>query len=51
MGFYTQGIEALTTEGVGGEEGTVRTVDVKPNHRPLYNALLLNRAAANLELG
>lgn len=48
-GFYTQGIDALTTRPIEGQEG-VRRVPVEDKDRALYNALLLNRAAANLEL-
>ncbi|KAF8679827.1 Ribosomal protein S7e [Rhizoctonia solani] len=47
MGFYTQGVEALTIQSI---DGSPKTVEVKEKDRSLYNALLLNRAAANLEL-
>ncbi|KAH7344996.1 hypothetical protein B0J17DRAFT_763718 [Rhizoctonia solani] len=47
MGFYTQGVEALTIQSVDGKP---KIVEVQEKDRPLYNALLLNRAAANLEL-
>ncbi|CAE6446460.1 unnamed protein product [Rhizoctonia solani] len=47
MGFYTQGVEALTIQSVDGKP---KIVEVKERDRPLYHALLLNRAAANLEL-
>ncbi|CCO26885.1 Tetratricopeptide repeat protein 4 homolog Short=TPR repeat protein 4 homolog [Rhizoctonia solani AG-1 IB] len=47
MGFYTQGVEALTIQSV---DGRPKIVDVQEKDRSLYNALLLNRAAANLEL-
>ncbi|CUA76725.1 hypothetical protein RSOLAG22IIIB_02194 [Rhizoctonia solani] len=47
MGFYTQGVEALTIQSIDGKP---KIVDVQEKDRPLYNALLLNRAAANLEL-
>jgi hypothetical protein len=48
MGFYTQGVEALTIQSVDGKP---KIVEVQEKDRSLYNALLLNRAAANLELG
>ncbi|KAF8761786.1 Tetratricopeptide repeats protein [Rhizoctonia solani] len=48
MGFYTQGVEALTIQSI---DGSPKTVEVQEKDRSLYNALLLNRAAANLELG
>ncbi|KAG8690793.1 hypothetical protein FRC11_009075, partial [Ceratobasidium sp. 423] len=47
MGFYTQGVEALTIQSVDGKP---KIVEVQEKDRSLYNALLLNRAAANLEL-
>ncbi|CAE6530470.1 unnamed protein product [Rhizoctonia solani] len=47
MGFYTQGIEALTIQSVDGKP---KIVEVQEKDRSLYNALLSNRAAANLEL-
>ncbi|KAJ1311443.1 hypothetical protein OPQ81_009932 [Rhizoctonia solani] len=47
LGFYTQGIETLTIQSVDGKP---KIVQVSPKDRPLYNALLLNRAATNLEL-
>ncbi|KAG8695836.1 hypothetical protein FRC09_008899 [Ceratobasidium sp. 395] len=49
QGFYTQGIDALTTEQIEGQD-TIRRIPVQEKDRPLFNALLLNRAAANLEL-
>ncbi|KAG9090770.1 hypothetical protein FRC06_000888 [Ceratobasidium sp. 370] len=51
MGFYTQGIDALTTQSTEGQGSTIKRTPVQEKDRPLYNALLLNRAAANLELG
>lgn len=48
MGFYTQGIDALTI--TQSAEGVPKIVEVQEKDRALYNALLLNRAAANLEL-
>ncbi|KAG9122114.1 hypothetical protein FRC07_001642 [Ceratobasidium sp. 392] len=50
LGFYTQGIDALTTRPIEGQENAIKRVPVEEKDRPLYNALLLNRAAANLEL-
>ncbi|KAG8714574.1 hypothetical protein FRC08_011722 [Ceratobasidium sp. 394] len=50
MGFYTQGIDALTTQSTEEQGGTIKRIPVQEKDRPLYNALLLNRAAANLEL-
>ncbi|CAE6425194.1 unnamed protein product [Rhizoctonia solani] len=47
MGFYTQGVEALTIQSIDGKP---KIVEVQEKDRPLYNALLLNRAAVNLEL-
>jgi hypothetical protein len=51
QGFYTQGIDALTKEPIEGQRDAVKTIQVQDKNRSLYNALLLNRAAANLELG
>ncbi|KAG8737128.1 hypothetical protein FRC10_008550 [Ceratobasidium sp. 414] len=50
IGFYTQGVDALTTQPIEGQGDTVKRIPVQEKDRPLYNALLLNRAAANLEL-
>ncbi|KDN50185.1 hypothetical protein RSAG8_01521, partial [Rhizoctonia solani AG-8 WAC10335] len=47
LGFYTQGVEALTIQSIDGKP---KIVEVQEKDRPLYNALLLNRAATNLEL-
>ncbi|QRV91028.1 TPR-1 domain protein [Ceratobasidium sp. AG-Ba] len=48
--FKDQGNDYFKGRRFQGQEGGLRRVPIEDKDRPLYNALLLNRAAANLEL-